>query len=102
MAQLSGRSTGYPEADRYRFDDARASLRERQDMALTTTDREPAVIIDWFDVYSGWLRMFTPRPSQPPVVTAVREDGNLTGEQRTALEELYVAFSEVTRIHRQQ
>lgn len=59
-------------------------------------------------VVSGWLRFsaaafrpLTGFPTPPvSVISAVHDDPDLTIDQRDALEELYAAFRDVTREHR--
>jgi hypothetical protein len=58
------------------------------------------VIADWLQFYAAGLRLLTGDAPRESVLTAVRRDPDLSPDQRVALEELYQAFSGVTRRHR--
>jgi hypothetical protein len=67
---------------------------------MTPIHQVPDVAAGWLQFYAARLRTLTWDAAPQSVLTAVRRDPDLTTRQREALEELYTAFSDVTREHR--
>jgi ectoine hydroxylase-related dioxygenase (phytanoyl-CoA dioxygenase family) len=70
-------------------------------MTTAFIHRDLDVVADWLQLFASGLRASTAnRAGRQSVLTAVHQDPDLTVQQRAALEELYVAFCDVTRNRR--
>lgn len=68
---------------------------------MTLIHQNRAAARMWFQIYAAGLRTFTFfTGARESVINAVHHDPDLTSQQQEALEELYIAFRDVTREHR--